>query len=175
MANRPPDLALKGSGCRYVSKAASSAVTNTTTETTMDSFAIPAGELAAGDVIEVIAQGIATATNGTDTLTIKLKIGSSVFCATAAVDVADNDTWYLHAHVTIRTDGASGTLVGSGIWNLGVEGTATTRGDILASTAVDTTAAQTVACTATWSAASASDSCRNDAMIIKIHHPYSAD
>lgn len=175
MPNRPPDLALKGGGTEYVSIAASSALSNSTTETTLDSRAIVANALKAGDVIEVTAQGIATATNSTDTLTIKIKVGSSVACATAAVDVADNDVWFLHTFITIRTDGGSGTLVAAGIAQVGVEGTATMRIDILASTAVDTTAAQTVAVTGTWSVASASNSCRNDTFIVKIHKPANFD
>ena len=67
MPNRAPDLGLKGGGTEYASIAASSAVTNTTTETTMDSRAVAANVLKAGDVVEVFAQGIATSTNATDT------------------------------------------------------------------------------------------------------------
>ena len=169
MPNRPQDPKLSAiSGLLYAAVAASSAVTNTTTETTMHSVSIPADTLRAGMVLRIRAQGIATATNSTDTLTIKVKLGSTVVCATAAVDVANNDVWVLDTEVTIRTEGASGTLVAAGLAVLGVEGTATARADMLASTAVDTTAAITVAVTATWSVASASNSCRNDVFNVEI-------
>ena len=171
MPNRPQDLALKGGGCLYSSIAASAALTNSTTETTLDSVSVAADVLKAGDVLEIFAGGIATATNLTDTLTVKIKIGTSILLASEVVDVADNDIWVLHAHVTIRTDGSSGTLVAHGHTNLGVNGTATTRADALASATVDTTAAQTVACTGTWSVASASNSCRNDQFVVKLHRP----
>jgi|SRR3990167_6201412 len=171
MPNRAPDYALKGGGLAYASVAASAALTNSTTETTLDSHAFAAGELKAGDVVEVMASGIATATNSTDTLTVKLKFGTTVILATAALDATDNDTWFLHAYVTIRTDGASGTFVSTGSTNIGVEGTATHRNDIVASTAIDTTAALTFAVTGTWSAASASDSCRNDHFLVWVHKP----
>jgi hypothetical protein len=175
MPNRFTDLAAKGGGTEYVSIAASAALTNSTTETTLDTRTIAANFLKAGDVVEIIGQGIATATNANDTLTIKIKLGGTVVCATAAVDVADNDVWFLHTFVTIRTDGASGTMVASGIQQVGVEGTATMRMDIVASSAVDTTGTLAAILTATWSAASAGNSCRNDAFIVKIHRPGAFD
>ena len=173
MPNRATDLALKVGGCLYSSIAMSAAVTNTTTETTMDSVSVGADQLRPGDILRIVAQGIATATNSTDTLPIKIKIGSTVLCATAAVDVADNDVWVMQTHGTIRTGGASGTLVAAGHQSLGVEGTATARADILASTAVDTTGALTVAVTATWSVANAGNSCRNDTFYVEILRPSS--
>ena len=175
MPNRAQDLALKGGGTFYTSIAASAALTNTVTETALDSVSIGADTLKAGDVVHIVAQGIATATNSTDTLTIKVKFGTVVLTATAAVDVADNDVWFTNTYVTIRTQGASGTFVSAGHNTLGVEGTATARTDIVASTAIDTTAAQTCQITGTWSVASASNSCRNDQFIVEILRPASFD
>lgn len=175
MPNRPTDLALKGGGLLYASIAASAALTNSTTETAMDSYTIAADVLKAGDVLEIFAQGTATATNSTDTLNVKVKIGSSILGATDALDVADDAIWVLHIFVTIRTDGASGTLVAGGYVNIGVNGTTTTKMDILASTAVDTTATQAVTCTGTWSVANAGNSCRNDNFVVKLHRPATFD
>jgi hypothetical protein len=113
------------SGLLFASVAASAAVSNTTTETAFDqSYTIPANTLKAGDVISGRAQVIATSTNSTDTLNVKLKIGSTVVAATGAVDVANNDVAYIDYAITIRTSGASGTLVATGTASLGVEGTA---------------------------------------------------
>ena len=175
MPNRPTDLALKGGGLYYSSAVASAALTNSTTATAMDSVALPADTLKAGDVVEFFAQGIATATNSTDTLQVQVKIGSSVLADTDALDVADNAIWVIHGSLTIRTDGPSGTLVAGGFVNIGVNGTTTTKMDILASTAVDTTAAQTLSVVGTWSVASASNSCRNDQFTVQIHRPATFD
>jgi predicted RecA/RadA family phage recombinase len=147
--------------------AASTAVTNTTSETAFDqSYTFVANALKAGQRINIRAQVIATATNSTDTLTVKLKIGSTVIVATAAVDVANSDIAYIDADVTIRTDGASGTIVAAGHQALGTPGTVTAKPFNLASTAIDTTATQAITVTATWSVASASNSCRLDQLII---------
>lgn len=157
-----------GQGKVYEAVAASAAVTNTTTETAFDkSYTIPANTLKAGDVIKIRAQVIATATNSTDTLTIKAKAGSTVLAATAAVDVADNDIAVIDIYVVFRTVGASGTMVAFGFVSLGVAGTATARPVSLASTSVDTTAAIALTVTATWSVADAGNSCRLDGLHVE--------
>lgn len=157
----------------YTSVAASSAVTTTASETSFgQTLSIPANSLTAGDVLEIFTQGIATATNSADTLTIKVKIGSTVLVSTAAVDVANNDVWVIDCRVAVRTAGASGTLVAAGIVALGTPAEATTvvekaGGSFVASTTVDTTAAQTIDVTATWSSNNAGNSCRQDMFIVR--------
>lgn len=154
---------------RYVSVAASAAITNSSDETAFDkSVTIPANYLKAGDVIRVRLQAIATATNSTDTLTLKLKLGSTVVAATAAVDVANNDIGYMDVDIVIRTIGASGTMVAAGVQGLGVEGTVTAKPVKLASTTVDTTAALTLSVTGTWSAVSSGDSVRLDVLDVQL-------
>jgi hypothetical protein len=153
---------------QYTSKAASTAVANTTTETAFDqNVTIPASALRAGDVIHIVHQGIATATNSTDTLKSKLYIGATNIADTGAIDVANNDIFVIDAYVQIRTVGASGTLVAWGTTNIGTSGTATTKAFYLASTAIDTTASQLITAKATWSVANAGDSCRQDVMIVQ--------
>lgn len=148
-------------------QAASAAVTNTTTETAFDKTAIfPANTLNEGDILQIFAQGIATATNSTDTLKAKLYIGSTAICDTGALDVANNDIFVIDAKVVIRTAGASGTLIGAGFGYIGTPGTANVKPFSLASTTVDTTAAQTISAKATWSVASASNSCRLDILSV---------
>jgi len=159
-------------GRAHSTVAASTAITNTTTETLFDeNYSIPANTLKAGTVIRYRAQGIATATNGTDTLQIRARIGGvagTLLLATAAVDVADNDTFHLEGSITVRTAGASGTLVASGMHVLGVPGTATARNGFTASTAVDTTASQVLGVTAEWGAASTANSVRLDILEVSI-------
>ena len=155
-----------------IAVAASTALTASSTETNFDNsvLTIPANTLRVGDVIRVRAQGIATATNSTDTLTGKIKIGSTTVVSTGAVDVANNDIFYLEADIVIRTIGASGTLVAAGAAAIGVEGTVTSKPAKLASTTVDTTAAQTLAVSGQWSTTSASNSCRLDVCDWQILH-----
>lgn len=155
-------------GLLYSSVAASAAVTNTTTETAFDkSLTLPAGALQAGDVVRIRFQGIATSTNSTDTLTIKAYIGATEVMAIAAVDAANSDVFVGYCEVVIRTVGATGTCVamGTGI----TDAAATAMGALYkASQAIDTTAANSVAVKATWSVASASNSCRLDILTVEL-------
>jgi len=158
-----------GTHTLYANTAASAAVSNTTTETAFDkSYTIPANLLVAGDVLTIKGQVIATATNSTDTLNIKLKLGSTVLVASAAVDVANNDVVFFEITVLVRTAGASGTYVAAGHCStVGAAGTVTQRAAFVASTAIDTTATNAITVTATWSAASSGDSVRLDVLDVE--------
>lgn len=158
-----------GTDLLYSAEAASAAVTNTVTETAFDkSYSIPANTLQPGDVIRVRAQGIATATNSTDTLDAQLRLGTTDILATGAVDVANNDVFFIDADIVIRTVGASGTMVAVGHTAIGAPGTVTSKPKFLASTAIDTTAAISVNVSATWSVANAGNSCRLDILDVQI-------
>lgn len=152
----------------YVNPAASTAISNTTTETLFSTqYSIPAGSLRAGSLIRVRYQGIATATNSTDTLALKLYIGGltgTVLISHAATDVANNDVFSGEYELVIRTTGATGTMVGMGSYKSvpAAEGTFTGKDDILASTTIDTTVAQVLGVSATWSVANAGNSVRLD-------------
>lgn len=154
----------------YSNTAASSAVSNTASETAFSlAYSVPANSLVPGEVIDIFWQGIATATNGTDTLAIKVYIGGTsgtLLFTHAATDVADNNVFSGWYKLIVRTVGASGTVVGFGHGKSvpAAEGTMTAKDDILASTAIDTTAAQSITVSATWSNASSSNSCRLDVL-----------
>lgn len=158
----------------YTSTAASAAVTNTTTETEFDkSHTLSANMLKAGSLIRIRYQGIATATNSTDTLTVKLYLGGkagTALQASAATDVANNNIFGGEFSLVVRTAGATGTMVGFGTYikTLAASDTATTVAGILASTTVDTTAAQKIAVAATWSVANAGNSCRLDFLSVEM-------
>ena len=168
-------------GLAYSNAAASAAVTTTATETLFDTkYSIPANTLKAGTVLKVRFQGIATATNAADTLAIALKIGSTdaappvggtTLISIPATDVVNNDVFTGEFELICRTAGAGGTMVGVGTFKSipAAEGTMTIKDDILASTSVDTTAAQLLAVSATWSSANAGNSCRLDFMRVEIH------
>ncbi|MDX1968036.1 MAG: DUF2190 family protein [Planctomycetaceae bacterium] len=153
----------------FSSVAASTAITNTTTQTAFDqAVTIPANVLKVGDIIRVRCQGIATATNSTDTLNATVRLGTTDIVATGAIDVANNDIFVIEVDIVIRTIGATGTLVAAGFTAIGAAGTATARPQFKASTAVDTTAALSVNTTATWSVANAGNSCRLDVMNVQL-------
>lgn len=156
-----------------VQVAAGTALTNSTTETALGSATIPANSLKPGDRIKIRYQGIATVTNSTDTLAVKLYIGGlsgTALIAEAATDVADNNVFTGEYELVVRTVGASGTIVGVGVYKSipAAEGTMTSKDDILASTAIDTTAAQVVSVSGTWSVASASNSVRLDILNVEV-------
>lgn len=147
--------------------AAGTAVTASSTETAAAAFTIPANSLQPGSLIRVRFQGIATATNSTDTLTVKLYIGGltgTALISMAATDVANNDVFQGEYEIAVRTIGASGTIVGCGTYKSipAAEGTMTIKDDILASTTLDTTANQDVTVSLTWSTTNAGNSARVD-------------
>lgn len=158
----------------YSNTAASTAHTNTTTEALFDTqYSIPANSLQAGELIKVFYQGIATATNATDTLTIKLYLGGltgTAILTGTATDVADNNIFAGWAEILIRTVGASGTFVACGAHTDAPAASGTAVMDITeitASTAIDTTAAQVIGVGADWSVANAGNSCRLDIMRVE--------
>lgn len=152
----------------FANVAASTAVTASSTETLFDQkHTIPKNSLIAGELIKIRFQGIATATNSTDTLTIKAYIGGllgTALISMAAQDVANNDVFQGEYELIMRTIGASGTMVGVGSFKSipAAEGTMTIKDDILASTAIDTTVDQDIGVSATWSTTNAGNSCRLD-------------
>lgn len=156
----------------YVMTAAGTALTNTTDETALGSYTIPANTLAAGSLIKVYFQGIATATNSSDTLAVKLYIGGiggTALITSAAVDVSDNNLFFGTTNIIVRTAGSSGTMVAHGFYKTtAAEGTATIKDDVLASTALDTTVDKAITVAGTWSVASASNSCRLDILTVEI-------
>lgn len=158
---------LVGSATLYNSTAASTTITNTSTETVFDqNYTIPANTLQVGDVIVLRGSGTVTGVTGTPTLTIKLKIGSTVIENSGAITVTTNDSFFVEAFLTVRSVGASGTFVASGIVNVGTPNSATTKSFNLGSTTIDTTTGQLVSITATWSAASASNIVRQDILTV---------
>jgi hypothetical protein len=88
--------------------------------------------------------------------------------ATAAVDVANGDIGFFMCDIVIRTIGANGTFVATGVQALGVPGTVTAKPFFLASTAIDTTATHLINVNADWSVAAAANSCRLD--ILNVQH-----
>lgn len=152
-----------------ISNATSSSTTvaNTTTETVIATFNIPANDMIVGATYEITAWGIASVT-GTPTLTFRGRVGGIAGTsngnvpATASSGVA-NKVWRVTYRVVCVTTGASGTFHGNleAAESVSVAGTnpsvCTTRMDGGSTVAVDTTASKDMVITAQWSAASTSN------------------
>lgn len=158
-------------GGAYRSVAASTAITGATeTETNFDTnYTMPAATLKAGTRVRIRAQGIHTATTGSEDHTILLKLGSVTLASFAAVDPANNDVFYFDFEFVCRTAGASGTIVGCGTAGAVTPTTGTAKVVALASTTVDTTAANVVAVAIDrQSTATDSDSARLDYLTVDV-------
>lgn len=153
----------------YTNVADSNAVTATTAETDFNTkYSVPANSLIVGDVIRIKGQVLATATNSTDTLLINVYIGTHVIVAVGALDVANNDIATFDITLTVRTIGASGTFVAEGFSSIGPPASATVKAFNLLSTALDTTAAEVIKATATWSTNNAGNSCLLKEMVVDL-------
>jgi hypothetical protein len=162
-------------GQAHAQVAAGTAHTNSTTETALSSYTIPANTLVAGSTIRCWAQGIATATNSSDTLTIFLRLGTSattasneaVFTSTSP-DAVNNDVFALHAVIQVRT----ATTAVAMISYQDPDAVATAPKWLLkAEFAIDVTAANFLQCSADWSVANAGNSCRSDMFIVDVVNP----
>lgn len=166
----------------YANNAASAALTASDTETAFDKKGtLPANFLKPGDIIRVRFQGIATATNSTDTLLCKVLIGGTTVHVQAAVDVANNDAFQGDVCVVVRSIGATGAVVASNlapvIGSAKQDGSSavTVRSEFLASTAIDTTVANDVKVHGKWSTTNAGNSCRLDLIQVEVIRPGSLE
>ena len=143
-------------------------VANTVAETTLlgtpilGTVTLPANYLdLSGRAIRVKASGYFSDT-GTPTLNIALKLGSVTLMSTGAVALSGtlaNHHWEMEAIFTVSATGAAGTVFGQGLFtydNAAHAGLA--EGMVMTAAAtIDMTAAQAINLTATWGAASASN------------------
>lgn len=158
-------------GRAYSAVAASTAITGATeTEANFDSsYSIPADTLKAGTVLSYDFQGIHTATTGTETHDILVKLGSTTIASKATIDPANSDIFSGRCSVTIRTAGVGGTMVGTCQMSFGASGTAAPVEYYLPETAVDTTGALVAAIAIDrQGAATDGDSARLDIMNVRI-------
>lgn len=162
--------ALDGSGLLYANVADSASVTNTTVETAFDkSLTLKGGELEVGDVLSIRARAFCVATNSTDTLTLKLYVGTEVIATTGAVDVANSDIGYFDVDVVVRAIGSSGKLSAAGVVALGVPGTVTAKPFRLDEASEDLSGSLFIGVKATWSVANAGNDAILEDLTIKRH------
>lgn len=162
-------------GLSYALVAAGTAHTNSTDEAVLGAFTIPANTIKAGTLVKVRYQGIATATNSTDTLAVVLRCGPTTLIGQslithAAVDVANDDIFEGEFTLVARAaPGAAAACVGVGSFQTtGAAGTATRKGAYLASTNFATNGALLMEVTADWSVANVGNSCRLDILNVEI-------
>jgi len=153
---------MKGPGqvvLSFATQAASASIAPVTTAETScgQTFSIPANLLKPGDRIRIRSHGQQTtnATGANDTLTVKVKVGSTILAATPAVDPTDGDIWVIDVEAVIRKIGATGAIISNAQTYLGTPAAASAAdiptGSNVAETAIDTTAAQTIDVTVTSS------------------------
>jgi len=137
-------------------------VANTVSETTIisadqGSLTLAANTLQAGEVIRITARGYLSDT-GTPNLTIKATLGGSEVCSTGAAALntsVSNVGWRAVIDITVRTTGASGTVVASGFFEYD-DGTVHDMTKT-STTTVDTTGTLALDITAEWGTADASN------------------
>jgi hypothetical protein len=164
------------SGLAGVLAGPGTAHTNTTDETVLASVTIPANSIRNGGVVRVSFMAICTATNSTDTATIRLRIGGTTLTGTAvltgaAVDVANSSfvTGYFELHCR-ETPNSAASCVGWGwLSNFGTSSTGVAPvPQALAATDFATDAAILVEVTNDWSVASGSNSARAESLAVWI-------
>lgn len=161
----------------YGNVAASTAVSNTvSTEQFYDAtYSVPANTLRAGDVLHIRGHVIVSAETSTDTITVKVYIGAALLVASLAVNSTAADVIMFDIVVKVRTAGASGTIVANAMRANGPVATATFTPYILASTALDTTAANIVRVSSTWSATTATNTSALQDLTVELFRNGSAD
>lgn len=153
-----------------VATAVSTAVSNTTTPTTFSTgtYTLPASTLQVGDVLVLKGEGIATATNSTDTLAITVLVGSNTVLTIPALDVADNNIFDYEITLTVRSISTTTcTIVGEAQYSIGAAASTMKMVSVAAFT-INSTIANVIATQATWSVASASNSVRLDVFDIEM-------
>lgn len=143
----------------------SSAVTGTNAETDFDqTLSIPASLIKKGTIVRIRGMVRATATNSTDTLTVKAYVGSQVVTTSAAVDVANDDVCVFNVELTGRAvPGATADVAWGATSVLKTSSTASGSNANFA-----TNGALVVKASATWSTNSGGNSCRLDQLDVEI-------
>lgn len=140
--------------------AASSTITNTTTETAFSTtFSIPANRLRVGSVLRLRARASVSSGNSTDTLTLRARLTNAAGALLGegpAVDVTNGggDVGDIDLEMIVRTLGGGGTMMTNG--KIGLLTAVKSTGSAGAVT-IDTTVANVLVITAQWSVASASN------------------
>lgn len=161
------------SGLLAVTTSNSSAINNTTSETNFDqSFTLPANALTVGKRLKIRASGYFSTTSGNSScnanpagncITLKMKYGSTTLFSTGGASSLSgsmtNEPWFLEGYITVRSVGATGTVIASG--STLFSGTSGSSSPLIGGNAsvvtIDTTAATALQLSAQWNVANASN------------------
>jgi hypothetical protein len=160
-------------GLVYSNTAASTTIGNTGGAETLFSlsYSIPANTLQAGTKVRVRYAGFGVTGIGSDTFAHKLYIGGSsgtALVTSATAVLATNATFTGETELVCRTAGATGTFVAFGTYKQSsAEGTMTVKDDYVASTTINTTAAQDIVVTGVWNSNNA-NSVRLDILFVEV-------
>lgn len=143
--------------------------TNSTTESSLASYALAAGTLTPGKLYWFSGTAIATSTNSTDTLAVGVRFGSSATVASngggkgPAIDVANDDIMTVVGTLDVQSaTRAVLSWVSYGPDN----GSTAAGGGGSAVVTIDQSTAYRLDLTADWSVASASNSCAADSFVV---------
>jgi len=128
-------------------------VTNATAETTLGTVTLNAHSVKVDQKFSALVIVETPSTNSTDTLAVKLKLGSTVLSTVTAFDAADNDVCFIKLEGYID---AYGELLHCVAFD-GRTGQAFANPEPLADVAFDTQTDKVLTVTGTWSVASASN------------------
>lgn len=145
-------------------QAASATLTALAAETVFSNgtYTLPANFLKVGDILKIRTKAVVIAQNSTNTHTIKVYVGSTALANSGALALAAGEYSIIDIVLTVRTIGASGTIIADGIMASNPGATPAVVGFTLASTTLDTTAAAAFTVKATQSANSAGNQVRLD-------------
>jgi len=145
-------------GLLYANITASTAVgSNSSAVADFDKYAtIPAGVLAAGDVIRVRAKAKITGIDSTPQCTVALVLGTENIVSSVVAAGAANDICVIDAEITVSASGASGKVLGSGFQIFDASGTAAKSWE-KAEASEDLSAAVVLKCTGKFDAEHASN------------------
>ena len=149
---------------------------NSTDEGSIAKYTFAADELQVGKTYLITGSAIVNDSNGSDTLTLALRFGSSTtvtsntaVVASAAIDSADNDVAAFTCFMTVRSIGSSGSVVLHGFFaQADAEAVGTTPAfafhQVVSS--LNTEAALYLDYTADWSAAHADNEVAADSFVV---------
>lgn len=154
----------------YVLLAAGTALSDSTTETVLDSYNVEAHTFRKNKVLRVKGSVRATATNSTDTLTLKVRVGSetktgTVVIDSGAIDVADEDIFVFELDLIARDDpGEDVDIVARSLYGGpdAAGSNAKIGHEIIANEETD--ADVLIEVTGTWSVANAGNSCQMESL-----------
>ena len=153
-----------------ISIVAGTAVANTLTKTTMDSYALLADRIEDKTNLRFTCRGKGTAFTGTPTVTFTIEAGANTYITLTTPALPSGQWFYkIEADLTCRVVGASGTIYAAAEMTYADSaGTVRTAMDHAGSAvAVDTPAALTFNLSGQWSAASANNRITNQQFIME--------